>query len=175
MSHLRTMSCVLAVSAVCACGAPQQEPAAVRERAVNGFSFEAQSAGARSDGLVLRSIRHATHPSFYRLVFDIGLAGGQPARDAPSATALYRALDHSIELTMLGVRDDLTGNLPLETENGEPFGKPVPIDGPSVSHVARLLVLDDSAVAYRIKLEHKARFRLLALPDPARIVVDVEQ
>lgn len=156
------------------CGAEPPPPATPASSAREGFSLAAQSVGQPADGLTLRSIRHAPHPTYYRVVFDLGLQEGQVATTVPSAEASYRDTDRSIELTIHGVRHDLTGNRPLRKENGEPWGTPVPVDKPPVTHLARVLVLDDAAVAYRIQLSRKARFRLLGLTDPARIVVDVE-
>jgi hypothetical protein len=140
----------------------------------SGFSLAAQRVGRPADGLVLRSIRHAPHTGYHRVVFDLGLAEGRLARAAPAATASYRAHDQVIEVVIHGVRDDLTGNLPLRNEAGEPFGKPVPIDVPPIAWYGRAQVLDDSAVAYEVKLRREGRFRLLGLDEPARIVVDVE-
>jgi hypothetical protein len=108
------------------------------------------------------------------LVFDIGLQEGRVADVAPAATASYRARDKTVELTIDGIRADLTGNLPLVAESGEPLGKPVPVDRPPVAWLARELVLDDAQVAYRFQLTRQARFRLQALERPARIVLDIE-
>lgn len=164
-------ACCLAMSG---CSSQPQPTATASPSAPEGFSLAAQRVGQAADGLTLRSIRHAPHPSYYRMVFDLGLQEGQIAKAVPSAEASYRDTDRSIELTIHGVRHDLTGNRPLRKESGEPWGAPVPIDKPPVAHLARVLVLDDSAVAYRIQLSRKARFRLLGLTRPARIVVDVE-
>lgn len=163
--------CCLAASA---CGGQSPPPAPAASSAPEGFSLAAQSVGQPADGLTLRSLRHAPHPSYYRIVFDLGLQEGTLAQSVPRAETSYRDTDRSIELTIHGVRHDLTGNRPLRKESGEPWGAPVPIDKPPVAHLARVLVLDDSAVAYRIQLTRKARYRLLGLTDPARIVVDVE-
>jgi hypothetical protein len=138
------------------------------------FTIAKQAVGHASDGMTLRSIRHAPHPAFHRVVFDIGLAEGALATSVPYATASYREHDKSIAIHISGIRHDLTGNRPLRNEAGEPFGKPVPVDRPPVSYFARELVLDDSAVTYRIQLTRRARFRLHALRDPVRIVLDVE-
>jgi hypothetical protein len=154
------------------CGGASQEPPPPPPS--SSFTLDQQTVGKPADGLTLRSIRHAPHPGFYRIVFDIGMAEGRPASAVPHATAVYQPRDRSIELNIAGIREDLTGNRPLQNESGEPFGKPVPIRKPPVDHLGRLVVLDDSAVAYRIQLTREARFRLMGLPDPARIVVDVE-
>jgi hypothetical protein len=162
------------VMAATGCSARRPQPVVGDELGDQGFSLDGQQLGVASDGLVLRSIRHAPHDGFYRVVFDLGLAEGKPARTAPHTSAVYRSHDRSIEIIIAGVREDLTGNLPLRTENGSPFGKPVPIDHPPIRHIARALVLDDSEVAYRIQLTREARYRLGSLDDPARIVVDIE-
>ncbi|MBW2524722.1 MAG: hypothetical protein JRI23_11125 [Deltaproteobacteria bacterium] len=160
------------------CGAstaPEHQTAAgAASPAPVGFGLEDRSVGTAADGLVLRSIRHAPHPGFFRMVFDIGLQEGRLADVAPAATARFRARDKSLELVIEGIRTDLTGNRPLRSESGEALGSPVPIDRPPVAWLARELVLDDAAVAYRIQLTREARFRLLALDRPARIVLDVE-
>jgi hypothetical protein len=122
----------------------------------------------------LRSVRHAAHPGFYRIVFDIGLDEGRLASSVPASQAIWHAPDRSIEVTIHGVRHDLTGMLPLRTEGGEPFGKPLVIDRPPVAHLARELVLDDSATSYRVQLSRRARFRLFSLQHPVRVVLDVE-
>lgn len=155
-------------------GASEPTPVSGSNAAPDGFSLSRQTVGEPADGLVLRSIRHAPHTGYYRLVFDIALAEGVVATSVPHTTASYREHDKSIEVQIAGVRHDLTGNRPLRTESGEAFGKPVPVDRPPVSHFARELVLDDSLVAYRIQLTRAARFRLHALDNPARIVLDIE-
>lgn len=159
-----------------ACGGGETAPPsdASRQNAAAGFSLDSQSVGSASDGLTLRSIRHAPHLGYHRIVFDIGLAEGQPATAVPHARASYRPRDRSIELTINGVRHDMTGNLPLHGENGQPLGKPIPVGEAPVDRLARELSLDDQQVAYRIHLTRQARFFLQGLEDPSRIVLDVE-
>ena len=163
----------LLLAMVLGCGGSQEQEKPP-PRQDSQFSLAKQTVGKPADGLTLRSIRHAPHEGYYRIVFDIGMTEGKPARTVPHATATYQPRDRTIELNIAGVREDLTGNRPLQSESGEPFGKPMPIRKPPVDHLGRLLVLDDSAIAYRIKLTREARFRLLGLTDPARIVVDIE-
>lgn len=174
--EVRNLAVIAALAIGCGGGqgSGASEPAPVSGSNADGFSLARQTVGEPADGLVLRSIRHAPHPGYYRLVFDIALSEGVVATRVPVATAVYRAHDKSIAVQIAGVRHDLTGNRPLRTESGEAFGKPVPVDRPPVSHYARELVLDDSLVAYRIQLTRTARFRLHALEDPARVVLDVE-
>ncbi len=140
----------------------------------DGFSMATQVVGRPADGLALRSVRHAPHPGYHRIVFDIGLAEGSAAAVIPRSEARYRPHDKSIEVTIGGVRHDLTGNLPLRSEAGDALGKPIPIDRPPISYLGRELVLDDSLTAYRVQLTRSARFRLHALDHPVRIVLDVE-
>ncbi len=169
--------CGWCVAMTAACGGSEAVPpgdARALPGAGAGFSLDTQTVGAPTDGLALRSIRHAPHPGYHRIVFDIGLAEGQPARAVPHARASYRARDRSIELTIDGVRHDLTGNLPLHGEGGQPLGKPIPIGQAPVDRVSRELSLDDQQVAYRVHLTREARFFLQGLPDPSRIVLDVE-
>jgi hypothetical protein len=155
-------------------GQPGPSSAGGENPAAGHFSLATQHVGEPSDGLVLRSIRHAPHETYHRIVFDLALAEGVPASAIPHATARYREHDKSIELTIAGVRHDLSGNLPLRREDGAAFGRPVPVDRPPVSYFARELVLDDSAVAYRVQLTRRARWRLIGLTQPVRIVLDVE-
>jgi len=163
------------------CGGGHAEPAAPETNAtgaeaapLEGFSLDRQAVGSPADGLSLRSIRHAAHDGFYRLVFDIALDEGKLATTVPSAEATYRGRDRSIELAIGGIRHDLTGNLPRHDEGGDPLGKPVTVNRPPVSYFVREQVLDDAMVAYRIQLTREARFRLHGLDEPARVVLDIE-
>jgi hypothetical protein len=155
-------------------GAPQPSWAGGENASSGTFSYATEEVGQPADGLVLRSVRHAAHEEYHRIVFDLALAEGTPATVVPHATARYREHDKSVEVTIAGVRHDLTGNLPLRSEAGSALGKAVPVDRPPVSYFARELVLDDSAVAYRVQLTRAARFRLIGLTHPVRIVVDIE-
>ncbi|MBW2456141.1 MAG: hypothetical protein JRI68_16600 [Deltaproteobacteria bacterium] len=169
----------LVALATLGCAGTRSEPASgepsVEAEGTRAFSLEPQRVGTAADGLSLRSIRHAAHDGFYRLVFDIAMAEGKLATTIPATAATYRERDRSIELTIAGIRHDLTGNLPLQSEAGDSLGKPVTVNRPPVSHFARELSLDDSLVAYRIQLTREARFRLQGLDQPARIVLDVEE
>src|SRR5687767_11132828 len=72
------------------------------------YSPEEQHIGTPSDGLVLRSVRQAAHPGYHRIVFDLSLAEGTAATIVPATHASYRPHDKSIEVTIHGVRHDLT-------------------------------------------------------------------
>ncbi len=170
---------VLPMALACGGGGASAPPhgantAEVAAAASSGFSSQTQTVGQAADGLTLRSVRHAAHDGFYRIVFDVGLAEGAAAEVVPFARAELRGHDKSVVLQIDGIRHDLTGNKPLRTEAGDAFGSPIPVDRPPVSYVARELVLDDSSVVYRVQLMRRAQFRLHALPNPARVILDIE-
>ncbi len=141
------------------------QPEAHTPRLEEGFSREAQEIGEPTDGLTLRAIRTESRDGFHRFVFDLD------GDVLPRSRA--RLLDDSsgIEIAIGGVRMDETGNRPLVNEAGEPFGSPVPVEAPPIVSYGRKLVLDDSLVAYEIKLSRPASFRLGS--DASSVVLDV--
>ncbi len=153
----------------------EREPAHEQTQAVeqddapalpDGFSTSEQQIGEPTDGLTLRSIETRAHESFLRFVFE--LDGERP----PATRARLLEDERVIEVSLHGVRMDETGNRPLVDETGEPFGSIVDVDVPPVTGFGRKLVLDDSLIAYEIRLSNPASFRL-GSDEPSRITLDV--
>ena len=157
--------------------APPEEPAGGPAEAaagptgsgatLEGFSRAPQKVGTPTDGVALEAIRHAAHAGFYRFVFDLD------GEVVAASEARLGADGLSLTVDLHGLRDDRTGNRPLTTESGRPFGRPVTVGTPPVRSYARALVLDDSLLRYEIHLERAAGFRLGALEAPPRVVVDI--
>ena len=136
------------------------------------FSLRTQSVGEVTDGLLLRAVTHEAPEGHARIVFELSRLDGSEA-PVPLSTATLDG--EAIVVSIGGVREDATELRPLTGEDGRPLGEARPIDAPPVRAIARLLVLDDSEVRYRIELAQAAPFRLLALHTPTRIAIDVER
>lgn len=136
--------------------------------ALDGFSRMAQKTGRPTDGATLKSIRHAAHDGFYRFVFDID-------GDVIPASELTASDDGRILVVELhGLRMDETGNRPLTTESGEPFGEAVPVaNAAPIRSYGRAQVLDDSQLRYEIHLDDGRDFKLHAHTSPVRVIVDI--
>jgi hypothetical protein len=129
---------------------------------------QVQTIGEATDGRVLTALEHARHESMYRFTFRL------EGDVVPSTEARLIDSGKALEVVLSGVREDRTGHRPLTREDGSPFGEPVEIHQGVVQSFGRQQLLDDSAVAYRIELTSPARFRLHALPNPTRVILDVE-
>jgi hypothetical protein len=112
---------------------------------------------------VLQRVRHAAHPDFYRLVFDVSDPHGHDAA-LPHAALKYDPVSHSIEVRLEGVNHDVSANA---------LGTPVTVGHSPVEHFARR-GQDSLGTVYRVQLTRQARYRLFALRSPSRIVLDVE-
>lgn len=156
-----SMRCVVLAVLMCsACRSPASEPSA-------SYSRELQRVGTPADGLTLRSIRTAAEGDRVRVVLELG------GDVVPATEARLEAEPPAIVVELAGVRRDATGNRPLRSEAGEPFGEVVPVNAGPVKAYGRRLALDDSLVTYEIQLTRPAAFRLEALREPVRIVVEV--
>lgn len=165
---------VLLLSHGCQQGAPKTTTTAdgSQPAATSGpsgkFTLAPQTVGEATDGLTLRAVRQARHDGFHRFVFEFD------GDVVPRAHAELRPDNRAIDLSVSGVRNDASGHRPLQREDGSPFGTAVVIDQTPVSSFGRLLVLDDSAVSYRIELTERSPFALHSLLAPTRVILDIE-
>lgn len=143
------------------------EPAPRRTTPIEGFSLEEQRVGAPTDGIVLQAVSHEDKEGFYRIVFEL-------SGDAvPAARAALSEDGKLIHVDLHGVRRDESGNRPLTTESGEPFGAKVELAKPPMRSFGRSQVLDDSLVRYEIHIDRAVFFRLHALERPVQVILDV--
>lgn len=147
--------------------AREQQPIEAEEPELEeGFSRTPQEVGEPTDGLTLQEIQSEAHDTFHRLVFEL------EGDTLPATRAHLDAEEPTIEIAMAGVRMDETGNRPLVNEAGDPFGDPVPVGNEPVVEYGRKLVLDDSLIAYEIRLSRPASFRLDS-EGTTRVILDI--
>lgn len=132
------------------------------------FSLAPQLAGRPVDGVILRSIRHAAHRGFHRVVFDFAPGERTAAAVAPLARAELVREARAVQISLAGVAVDLAAGSSV-AEGGARRARTVWI-GRAPAHVDAAV----DAVAYRVSLPRVHGFSLRALEDPPRIVLDVD-
>ncbi len=127
-------------------------------------STYSQSVGTLVDGLQLKEIRWSDHNTYFRVVFEMATAGGQPVLQVPHAEASLSG-DKQIKVVLGGIRS--LGNSASVNQTNLAVGDSL------VASITRLPEKDDQALVYGINLNKPATFALAGIGDPGRIVVDI--
>ncbi len=136
----------------------------------------ADTADASDDAmLTVTDVRAGAHDGFDRVVFDLGGTGTpgwsveyvDAAVDEGSGEPVDVDGDAVLQILITG-----TG-MPMDTGVEEYSGAPVDLDGESVEQVVYRFVYEGRTAAFA-GLDEVKPFRVFALEDPARVVVDVQ-
>ncbi|MEW6547630.1 MAG: GerMN domain-containing protein [Bacillota bacterium] len=125
-----------------------------------------QEVGEITDGLRLRSLRWASHPAVFRVVFEIDNPDGTPAPLVPATIGTWSA-SGVIQVTINAMRATAVKEL-------KPGGE-VELDDWRVAMLRWEVTEDDQAFSFSLALRPGRAYgwRLWSLPDPCRVLVDV--
>lgn len=124
-----------------------------------------QSVGSSLDGLQLLDIRWSDHGTFFRVVFDIGNADGEPLLQTPHANASMPVDGKRVEVLLGGIRSI--------SDNPNASASELAINDSLVLSIERVPSYDDQALLYHIDLLNSSTYALSGLSSPGRIVVDI--
>lgn len=130
-------------------------------------SISDQTVGTIMDGLQLINVRWNDHGSYFRVVFDLGTADGEPVIEAPHAQAFMSDDGRTVTLVLGGIR--AIGSNP-NAAAGE-----LPISDTLINSIKRVPSMDDQALVYAISLSQPATYSLAGVDSPGRIVVDIHK
>ncbi|GAB2458193.1 hypothetical protein GCM10007967_10560 [Xylanimonas ulmi] len=161
---------------------PSQEPGDATSEGPGGPAFEdpanvvTAEPTAAGAGLTVTDVRAATHDGFDRVVFDLGGAGAPGWRVEYVDDALDDGSGLPVEVAggaVLQVRISGVG-LPMDTGVEEYAGDVVTLPGGAVRQVVYRFMFEGYATAF-LGVDEPRPFRVFALQDPARVVVDIER
>lgn len=144
---------------------PGTPPATEQESPYGTGLTTEQTVGTIFDGVQLLDVRWADHGSYFRIVFDMGTAEGEPMLQPPHADASLEENGTQLRVLLGGIRS-ISDNPNAQSEE-------IPIENDLVTAVRRVPSGDDQALLYVVELSRPSTYALAGLGSPGRIVVDI--
>jgi len=130
------------------------------EEEVTHSDLQSFSGGVHTSGFDVRQIREGRHGDYVRLVFDI-YEKSQPAKSLGAYKAQYSASRDEIAVLLNGYQK---------------FSAPLPsfsLSSP-IEQIYFKTSVEKESYKFHIKLRQKAKVRVFALDNPARLVIDIK-
>lgn len=142
------------------------QPAAEEQPSPYGPESDSnQVVGVLVDGLQLTNIRWGDHDAYFRVVFEMGTAEGEPVLQVPHAETSLSQDGKTIKVILGGIRS--IGNSPNVTSGELIVGDSL------VTSIKRIPSMDDQAMIYEIVMSRPATYALAGLGSPGRVVIDI--